>query len=129
MNVRYQVSLASLGGDLCRQRELLVKTITEMGHIPIDLTAIGIIVALTVTGILDPHEALQGFANPAVIAVGAMFIISRGMMRTGALDLIGQKIIHYSKGNPGRIMLMSEASMVVPVALCPGASCTALSPA
>ena len=39
MNVRYQVSLASLGGDLCRQRELLVKTITEMGHIPIDLTA------------------------------------------------------------------------------------------
>jgi hypothetical protein len=43
MNVRYQVSLASLGRDLRQQRELLVKTITQMGHIPIDLTASGIV--------------------------------------------------------------------------------------
>jgi di/tricarboxylate transporter len=85
--------------------------ITEI--IPIDLTAIGIIVALTATGVLDPQEALQGFANPAVIAVAAMFIISRGMMRTGALDLIGQRIIQYSKGNPGRILLMSLCGVAV----------------
>ncbi len=39
MNVRYQVSLAALGGDLRSERELMVRTITEMGHLPIDLTA------------------------------------------------------------------------------------------
>jgi hypothetical protein len=43
MNVRYQVSLASLGGDLRAERELIVKTVTEMGHIPIDLTAADIL--------------------------------------------------------------------------------------
>jgi len=43
MNVRYQVSLASLGGDLRAERELMVKTVTEMGHIPIDLTATDIL--------------------------------------------------------------------------------------
>jgi hypothetical protein len=43
MNVRYQVSLASLGGDFRAERELMVKTVTEMGHIPIDLTATDIL--------------------------------------------------------------------------------------
>ncbi|UCG88972.1 MAG: hypothetical protein JSW71_10730 [Gemmatimonadota bacterium] len=43
MNVRYQVSLASVGAELRAERDLLVKTITEMGHIPIDLTAAGIL--------------------------------------------------------------------------------------
>ena len=41
--------------------------ITE--RIPIDLTAIGIMVALILTGVLSPMEAVAGFANPAVITV------------------------------------------------------------
>jgi hypothetical protein len=43
MNVRYQVSLASVGAELRSERDLLVKTITEMGHIPIDLTTAGVL--------------------------------------------------------------------------------------
>ena len=71
--------------------------ITE--KIPFDLTAIGIIVALILTGILSPGEAVSGFANPAVITVGAMFMISRAMLRTGAVGFLGQKVIQYAKGN------------------------------
>ena len=55
--------------------------ITE--KLPVDLTSIGIIIVLTLTGILAPKEAIAGFANPAVITVGAMFLISKGMIRTG----------------------------------------------
>jgi di/tricarboxylate transporter len=61
----------------------LILLITE--KIPIDLTAMGIMVALMVTGILTPLEAVAGLANPAVVTVGAMFLISRGMIRTGLL--------------------------------------------
>jgi len=43
MNIRYQVSLASLGADLPAERQLMVRTIAEMGHIPIDLTATDIL--------------------------------------------------------------------------------------
>ncbi len=57
--------------------------ITEM--LPLDLTSIGIVVVLTITGILTPTEAIAGFASPAVITVGAMFMISKGMIRTGAI--------------------------------------------
>ena len=61
----------------------LILLITE--RIPIDLTAMGIMVALMVTGILTPLEAIAGLANPAVVTAGAMFLISRGMIRTGLL--------------------------------------------
>ena len=39
--------------------------------IPMDLTAMGIMVALVLTGILSPPQAVAGFANPAVVTVGA----------------------------------------------------------
>ena len=51
--------------------------ITE--KISVDLTAIGIMVLLVVSGILTPREAVAGYANPAVITVGAMFVVT-GMM-------------------------------------------------
>ena len=71
--------------------------ITE--KIPVDLTAIGIIVALMVSRVLSPLEAVAGFAHPAVITVGSMFLISRGMLRTGAVGYIGQKILGLSRRN------------------------------
>jgi di/tricarboxylate transporter len=72
--------------------------ITE--KLPVDLTSIGIVVALASSGILAPAEAIAGFANPAVITVGAMFLISKGMIRTGAVAFISQKVIEYSRGRP-----------------------------
>ena len=75
----------------------LILLITE--KIPFDLTAIGIIVALVLTRVLSPAEAVSGFANPAVITVGAMFLISRAMLKTGAVGFLGQKVIQYSRGN------------------------------
>ncbi len=71
--------------------------ITE--KLPVDVTAIGIIVALMVSRILSPLQAVLGFANPAVITVGAMLLISQGMIRTGAVGFIGRHVIEYSKGN------------------------------
>jgi di/tricarboxylate transporter len=72
--------------------------ITE--KLPVDLTSIGIVVVLASSGILAPAEAIAGFANPAVITVGAMFLISKGMIRTGAVAFISQKVIEYSRGRP-----------------------------
>lgn len=75
-------------------------------RIPIDLTAIGIMVALMLTGILTPVQAVAGFANPAVITVGAMFLISQGMVRTGAVGLIGQRVMDLAHGRARLALLM-----------------------
>ncbi|MBW1980747.1 MAG: SLC13 family permease [Deltaproteobacteria bacterium] len=75
--------------------------------IPVDLTAMGIMVALMVFGILPPRQAVAGFANPAVITVAAMFLISRAMIRTGAVGFVGEKVIQFSRGNQRLAMLMT----------------------
>ncbi len=74
--------------------------------IPIDLTAIGIMVALMLTRILSPAEAVAGFSHPAVITVGAMFLISRAMIRTGAVGLIGEKVMDWAGGRSWLALLL-----------------------
>ena len=47
-------------------------------RVPTDLTSIGIIVALMLSGIVSPAEALVGVSNPAIVTVAILFIVSRG---------------------------------------------------
>lgn len=72
----------------------------------IDLTAIGIMVVLVVTGILTPAQAVAGFANPAVITVGAMFLISQAMIRTGVVGFISQRVMQWTRGRVRLSMLV-----------------------
>ena len=48
----------------------------------------GTIVTLMATGLLTPTDALSGFASTATITVAAMFVLSAGLMRTGALEAV-----------------------------------------
>ena len=77
----------------------MVLLITE--RIPVDLTALGVIAALLATGILTPGEALCGFSNQAPVTVGGLFIVSRGLIRTGALDTVTRFIMAVTRGRPG----------------------------
>ncbi|MCG8619456.1 MAG: SLC13/DASS family transporter, partial [Desulfobacterales bacterium] len=69
------------------------------GKISVDKTAIGILVVLSLTGILTPRETVAGFANPAVITVAAMFLLSRGLMRTGAVSYVTELVLRLSGSN------------------------------
>ncbi|MFO8083686.1 MAG: SLC13 family permease [Desulfobacterales bacterium] len=82
----------------------LVLLITE--KFSVDLIAIGIIVSLMLTRVISPFEAVEGFSNPAVITVAAMFLLSQAMVRTGALGFVTEKIIAFSGGNPKFAFLM-----------------------
>jgi di/tricarboxylate transporter len=77
----------------------LVLFITE--KIPVALTAIGIMVTLVVCKVLEPQESVAGLAHPAVVTIGAMFLISKGLVRTGSVEYIARRIIRLTRGNPG----------------------------
>ncbi len=83
----------------------IVLLVTE--KVPTDLTAIGIIVVLMLSGIVNPSEALIGFSNPAIVTVAILFIVSRGLVRTGALDFITAAVMRFSKGDSRRLLLLS----------------------
>ncbi len=75
--------------------------------IPIDLTAILIMVALIVTGVNTPQEGVAGFSNNATITVAFMFILSAALLKTGALQFVAHKLARtFRKKFNGGILLM-----------------------
>lgn len=54
-----------------------------------DVVAILIILALAITGVLTPDEALSGFGSEPAIVVAAIFVLSGALHQTGLSDLIG----------------------------------------
>jgi len=57
-----------------------------------DVVAVLVMIALLVSGILTPAEGFNGFANPATITVGAMFVLSAALFRAGAVNFLGRAL-------------------------------------
>ena len=62
-----------------------------------DLIMMGGLIALGLTGVLTPEETFSGFANPAMMTVGALFILSAAMRETGALEISLGRLFGKSK--------------------------------
>ena len=56
--------------------------------LPVDLTALIITIILMLLGLVTPEEGIAGFGNTATITVMAMFILSAGVTRTGAIQVV-----------------------------------------
>ena len=54
-----------------------------------DLVALLIILALAITGVLEPEEALAGFSSEPAIVVVAIFVLSGALHQTGLSETIG----------------------------------------
>jgi len=83
--------------------------------LPVDLTAILVMAVLLVTGILTPAEGISGFSNVATVTVGAMFILSAALQKTGAVSFLGalsSKIFKFNfwVGLVGLMILVGAAS-------------------
>ncbi|MFD2532204.1 SLC13 family permease [Gracilimonas halophila] len=68
-------------------------------RISFDITSLILLAILIVSGILTPTEGLSGFSNPATVTIACMFILSEGLRRTGALDIVGDYFFKLSKLN------------------------------
>jgi di/tricarboxylate transporter len=57
--------------------------------LPVDVVALLVLGSLLAFDVLTPAEALSGFSSPATITVAAMFVLSAGLQRSGALRRLG----------------------------------------
>jgi di/tricarboxylate transporter len=69
-----------------------------------DLVSMLVLITLALTQLVSPQEAFSGFANPAVVTVGAVFIISDGLLRTGVADFLGSRILKVAKAHEVRLI-------------------------
>jgi len=88
----------------------LVLFVTE--YYPIDVTAILIMVVLMLlepfTGI-SAVEGISGFANRATITVLAMLILSSGITRSGAVQVLGKRLSAFAGDSQFRQLLATVA--------------------
>ncbi len=81
----------------------LVAFVTE--RLPMDLTALLVLLAVAVTGLVEPRQALAAFSNPAVITIAAMFVLTGGLSRTGVAGRIGRQIDRLARGGEASLIL------------------------
>ena len=74
--------------------------------LPVELVAILSMLTLVLLGVLEPSQALEGFANPTVITIAALFVVGAGLYRTGVADWIAQRLIRFGGESETRLMVI-----------------------
>ncbi len=61
-----------------------------MEVLPLEVTALASVGLLLLFDVLSIEQAISGFSNNAVITIGAIFILSRSLVKTGFLEVLAQ---------------------------------------
>lgn len=84
------------------------------GKLSVELIALGGAGALLISGILKPDEVLAAFSNPAPVTIGALFIISAALERTGQIARLGRIFNAVARGSERRAL----AALMIVCAVC-----------
>ena len=74
-----------------------------------DLVALLAMVLVAALGLVPSREALAGSANPAVLAMAGMFVISAGLARTDVAEMMGIWLVRWT--GPGELRLMTAITV------------------
>ncbi len=82
-------------------------------RVPQDAAFVAALVALLVCGVLNPEQALAGFANTGVATIAVLYVIVGGLRETSAMEWALQRLL----GNPrdlrdGLLKLLLPASVL-----------------
>ena len=72
-------------------------------RLPADIIALGVLVALILTGLLPADRAFAGFGSETVIMILGLLILTAALVRTGIVDVSGQAILRRTGDNPNRL--------------------------
>ncbi len=94
--------------DLLKVLLLLVATIVMfvLNRPRMDVVALLVIAALPLLGVISVTDALAGFADPNVILIALMFVVGEGLVRTGIVQRIGDRLIARAGRNEARLIAL-----------------------
>src|SRR5499426_2939800 len=71
-----------------------------------DLVAILVVLALMVSRVLTPQEALAGFGDPVVLLIAAIFIVGEALVNTGVAHRLGEVVLKAGGGHETRLIVL-----------------------
>ena len=71
-----------------------------------DGVALIVLLALAISGVIPMSRAIEGFANPAVVTISAVLVLSGGLYRTGVANLLGTQLMRFAGTSPLRLTMV-----------------------
>ncbi len=75
-------------------------------RVRVDFVALAVVVALMLTEILTPAEAIAGFSSNAVVTIAALFVVGGAVLQTGLAGIIGRRILAIAGTNETRLIVV-----------------------
>ena len=69
-----------------------------------DVTALGVLLALIVLGLVPLDQAFAGFGSDTVMLLLGLLIMTAALMRTGVMDVVGRKFMQFTSKHPGSLL-------------------------
>jgi di/tricarboxylate transporter len=73
--------------------------------LPVDLVTIFLLLALVLTGILNPAEAFAGFSSQIIIILGSIFVINGALLEGRVIDLVSAWLLRVAGGSVNKLQL------------------------
>ena len=72
-----------------------------------DLVAFVALLAALLTGVVPQEKAFSGFGHPATVIIALVLIVSRGLINSGAIELLARLVLDGSRRLSAHIAIMS----------------------
>ncbi|MCG6861868.1 MAG: SLC13 family permease [Chromatiaceae bacterium] len=82
-------------------------------RIRVDIVALLIITAFTLSDVLTLQEAVAGFGNSTVILIAVLFVIGDGLVRTGVAMSVGNWLMRVSGNSQTRLLILLMGSVAI----------------
>jgi di/tricarboxylate transporter len=83
------------------------------GRFRYDLIAFATLVIAFVAGVVPKDQVFSGFGHPAVLIIALVLIVSRGLSRSGAIDMLARQLVDSSRSLQKHIGIMAGISAVL----------------
>ncbi len=72
--------------------------------IPPDVTALGVLLALIVLGLIPLDQAFSGFGSDTVMLLLGLLIMTAALMRTGVVEVVSRNLLEFTSKRPGALL-------------------------
>jgi len=83
------------------------------GRMRVDVVALLVITAFTLSDVLTLQEAVAGFGNSTLILIAVLFVIGDGLVRTGVAMSVGNWLMRVSGNSERRLLSLLVISVAV----------------
>jgi di/tricarboxylate transporter len=83
-------------------------------RMPAEVIAVGVMLAVVLTGLLPAEETFAGFGSDTVMMILGLLIMSAGLIQTGVVDIVGTYVFNIAGRNPAiflPVVMLSVASV------------------